>query len=122
MSDLFSDVVPTEPGAYWVRDRFWGEERHAVLLQKTTRQYWARCQLSEWCSPEVFASQYQFGPRIPTAAELVELREKAKLVDWLESHANDPWSGLQAAHEQPDFPVLATIRAAMAKEKGVVNE
>lgn len=82
MSDLYSDESPIDTRAYWVRDRTSGKQTPAVLLLgRSGKPYWALYTEHDWLSPGEFAEVYQFGPAIPTADELDELREKAAIAD-----------------------------------------
>lgn len=78
MSEPYSDEVPTEPRVYWVRDRQTDCEMHGTcagggIWYINGGKYHGDAALVD----------FQFGPAIPTAAELAELREKAAMLDGL---------------------------------------
>lgn len=72
-AEIWSTTPPTEDGWYWVRSSF-GVENPFQLKGH------------EWCVAgywrpisELAEAGYQFGPRIPTAEEIVSMRETLEL-------------------------------------------
>lgn len=128
MTESYSDVVPTEPGAYPVRARHVKIETIAELSGQRWTVYGVPCQYDE----RTIANSFTFGPRIPTAAELVELREKAAMLAWLDSKKYDvEFANFASGHKCCLWDVandtalvaggadlISAIRAAMAAEKG----
>lgn len=67
---IWSDVPPTEPGWYWVLNRFGdGLEDCAQLRQSGL---WL-CS-GGWFVSSDLAEEVKFGPRVPSAEELAALR------------------------------------------------
>jgi hypothetical protein len=70
---VWSDTPPSEPGLYYVRLREDGEVQPGYF----EGEYWTFMWPYEDWFPLLLPELYQFGPRMPSAEQLVELQRKA---------------------------------------------
>lgn len=92
MSELFTTTPPSEMGDYWICNDA-GDESIAFRMVDSDENV-------TWCGFDLplndlgmIDRDYQFGPKVPSAKEYAELREKARKWDLLDSNFVDAGTG-----------------------------